>query len=289
MRIKIRYLAILHANLLFIAITVVGMSTVVSASHAQQATPPTFEVATIRRSDPKKPQLPVLKFSQGRFEARSMTLKELIAMAYQLTFDTHQQISGGPAWINSEKFDIVAKEEETILAQLQKLSPEQQGDQYRTMIQELLSDRFKLSIHRETRELSTYTLLLAKGGPKLKSGVIDPKLPANIPQTRIDKRGPGTLMGHNSTTSQLAMVLSVQPEIGGRTVIDKTGLSGKYDFTLKWMPDSAMDAHLSGAETQENLPQLFTALQEQLGLRLASAKAPVDVIIVDNADMPAEN
>jgi uncharacterized protein (TIGR03435 family) len=218
-----------------------------------------------------------------------MTLKELIAMAYQLTFDTSQQISGGPAWINSEKFDTVATEDENLLAQLNKLPPEQQGDQNRIMIQKFLSDRFKLSIHRETRELTTYTLLLAKGGPKLKPGVLDPKLPANIPQTRINIMGAGSLAGHNSTTSQLAQVLSVESEIGGRTVIDKTGLTGKYDFTLKWIPDSAMDVHSSGAETQENLPQLFTALQEQLGLRLASAKAPVDVIVVDHADMPSEN
>jgi uncharacterized protein (TIGR03435 family) len=95
-----------------------------------------------------------------------------------MAFDTREQISGGPAWIDSEKFDIVAKEDKDVMAQLHQLSPGQKGEEYRSMIQALLSDRFKLSSQRETKELTTYTLLLAKGGPKLKPSVLDPKLPA---------------------------------------------------------------------------------------------------------------
>jgi uncharacterized protein (TIGR03435 family) len=288
-RITARNRALSLANLLFIPIIVITVTTPVVAGYAHQVTASTFEVATIRRSDPKKPRPPALKNSPGRFGATNMTLRELLAMAYGLAFDTNQQISGGPAWINSERFDVVATEDEAIVAQLSKLPREQQGSRYRAMIQELLSDRFKLSLHHETRELITYTLLLAKGGPKLQAGVLDPKLPANIPQSRINIMGAGFLEGHNAPTGDLAKVLNQQPEIGGRTVIDNTKLSGKYDFTLKWTPDSAIEAHAPRAESQEVAPELFTALREQLGLRLASAKASVEVIVVDNADLPSEN
>jgi uncharacterized protein (TIGR03435 family) len=218
-----------------------------------------------------------------------MTLRSLIAMAYQMNFDTSQQICGGPTWINSEKFDTVAKVDATVLAQLRKLAPEQQGVHYRVMIQQLLSDRFKLDVHRGTLELKTYTLLLAKGGSKLKPGVLEPHLPENIPQTRINTMRAGYLAGHNSTIALLAKVLSVQPDIQGRMVVDKTGLSGKYDFTLKWTPDAVMDGRSPTTETSEDFPPLFTALREQLGLRLESAVAPVGIITVDRAEMPSEN
>jgi uncharacterized protein (TIGR03435 family) len=270
-----------------VAIIVFAGTTLAPAGYSQQATTlPTFEVATIRRSDPKKPLPPSIKFVPGRFEASNVTLNDLIAMA----FDTRQQISGGPGWIDSEKFDIVAKEDKNVMAHLNQLGPEQKGEQYRSMIQELLTDRFKLSVRREKKELTTYTLLLAKGGSRLKPGVLDPKLPANIPQARINVRGPGFWEGHNTNTALLVKMLSSQSELGGRLVIDKTGLSGTYDFTLKWTRESAaIDSQPSGPEAQETLPQLFTALQEQLGLRLANAKAPVEIIVVEHAELPSEN
>ncbi len=218
-----------------------------------------------------------------------MTLRNLIAMAYQMNFDTSQQISGGPAWISSEKFDVIAKVDAAALAQLSTLATKQQGVQYRAMIQQLLAERFKLEVHRGTLELKTYTLLVEKGPSKLKPGVLEPNLPENIPQTRINVMRAGYLAGHNSTIAQLARVLSVQPDIGGRTVVDKTGLSGKYDFTLKWTPDSVADVRPPGTETSEEFPPLFTAIREQLGLRLESAIAPVDVVTVDRAEMPSGN
>lgn len=153
------------------------------------------------------------------------------------------------------------------------------------MIQQLLSDRFALRIHREPRELTVYTLVIAKTGPKLKPGQLQPKLPANVPQSRINHMAPGFLAGHNAPAGLLAKVLSGQPEIGGRSVLDKTELSGNYDFTLKWMPESAMDR----PSTQEDVPSLFTALQEQLGLRLRSTKATVDVITIDSVSPPSDN
>jgi uncharacterized protein (TIGR03435 family) len=274
----------LSAKLLFVAVTLVGATTLVSVSYAQVALP-TFEVATIKPSNPNNTQHGTGHFSQGKFDARNITLKELIATAYDLGFDTSQQISGGPGWVKFEKFDVVAKVDETILAQLGTLSPERQGEQLRMMIQQLLSDRFALRIHREPKELTVYTLVIAKGGPKLKPGQLQPNLRGSLPQTRIDTRGPGFLVGHNAPATLLARVLSGQPEIGGRSVLDKTGLSGKYDFTLKWMPESTID----GPSTQEDLATLFTALQEQLGLQLRSKKATVDVITIDSVSPPSDN
>jgi uncharacterized protein (TIGR03435 family) len=283
---------VIRVCLLLTAIAVVASGGVVSHGNAQQTTPPSFEVATVRSSDPQKPLPPSLSFSPDRFDARNMTLQNLIAIAYHLTYGADQQISGGPGWIRSEKFDIAAKEDETVKTQLHKLPPEQQGDENRRMIRDLLAERFGLKVHHETRDLPTYVLLVAKGGPKLRSAVLNPHLPANVPPTRINVMGKGFLEGHDADIALLVQVISSQSEIGGRTVIDKSGLTGKYDFTVKWAPDSTTDTLSSRAETNsqpESLPSFFTALQEQLGLRLASTKQPVDVVVVDSADKPSEN
>jgi uncharacterized protein (TIGR03435 family) len=221
-----------------------------------------------------------------------MPLSGVIAIAYNLTYGVDQQISGGPAWIRSEKFDIVAKEDETVLARMRKLSAEQQRDASRQMLQALLADRFNLRVHRETRELSTYVLLLAKGGPKLKPVVLDPHLPANIPPSRINIMGQGWMEGHDCDMTLLTKTLGSLLEADSRTVIDKTGLKGKYDFTLKWAPDSTADAAASGTEaavSPDSRPTFFTALQEQLGLKLASTKDQVEVIVVEGVDKPSEN
>ena len=280
---------VIPTYLRLLTITVLAVTTLPPSNYAQPAAAPVFEVATIKPSDPNKPRPPVLRFVPSRFEASNMTLKDLIAMAYDKTVDIDRQVSNGPAWTRFQKFDVVATVGESVLAELNKLPAEPRGEQSRKMIQQLLSDRFKLSVHSETREFNTFTMLLAKGGPKLKKGVLHPKLPANIPQERINRMAPGFLEGHNSTLSLLGKTLSSLPEIGGRTEIDKTGLAGQYDFTPKWTPDSAVSAESAGWETRENLPQLFTAVQEQLGLRLVSAKSPIEVIVIDSASLPSEN
>jgi uncharacterized protein (TIGR03435 family) len=281
-----------RVGLLLTAVAAITPGALVSHSNAQQPTPPSFEVATVKPSDPQKPLPPSLRFSPNRLSVGSMTLQDLISIAYNLTYGADQQISGGPDWIHSEKFDVVAKEDETVAAHLHKLLPEQQGDENRRMLRELLAERFALKVHHETRDLSTYVLSIAKGGPRLKPVVLDPHLPANIPPNRINVMGRGFLVGHDADTALLVKVLSGQPEMDGHIVIDKTGLTRRYDFTLKWEPDSMADGSSSKAETNgqsESLPSFFTALQEQLGLKLASSKEPVDVVVVDSADRPSEN
>jgi uncharacterized protein (TIGR03435 family) len=288
---RIRDLANIRTYL-FLAAAVVASATVVSSSHAQDAGPLAFEVATVKLSNPNRPQPPSLKLFPNRFETMDMPLSSVIAIAYNLTYGADQQISGAPAWIRSEKFDIVAKEDETVSARMRKLSPEQQGDESRLMIQALLADRFNLRVHRETRELSTYVLVLARGGPKLKPVVLNPHLPADIPQSRINVMGKGWLEGHDCDMALLTKMLGSLPEVDGRTVIDKSGLKGKYDFTLKWTPDSTADPAASGTGTAispDARPSFFTALQEQLGLRLASTKDQVEVILFDGVDKPSAN
>lgn len=289
---KFGNLTVTRVCLLLTTFAVIAPGTLASHSHAQQPTPPSFEVATVKPSDLQKPLPPSLKFSPNRLEAGSMTLQDLISIAYDLTYGADQQISGGPDWIRSEKFDIVAKEDETVAAHLHKLLPKQQGDENRRMLRELLAERFSLKVHHETKDLSTYVLSIAKGGPRLKPVVLDPHLPANIPPNRINIMGRGFLEGHDADTALLVKTLSAQPEMDGHTVIDKTGLTRRYDFTLKWEPDSMADGPSSKAETSSqsgSLPSFFTALQEQLGLKLTSSKGPVDVVVVDSADRPSEN
>lgn len=286
--------ALVRSHLLFIFTLIVAAASlvVVYPSYAQSPTSPSFDVATVKRSNPNDPRPTAIKFSQDSFSATNMTLKHLIAIAYHLTYGADNQVSGGPPWIDSEKFDIHAKEDETVSTQLNTLSAKQQGNEYRVMIQALLVERFKLRVHHETKELPTYMLVVAKNGPKLKPAVLDPHLPANIPRSRINVMGNGFLEGHDSDVTLIVKTLSLQPEIGGRTIVDKTGLNGKYDFTLKWAPDFATDAPSSQGEMPSSLdsrPTFFSAVQEQLGLKLVPAKNPIDVIVVDYLDTPSEN
>jgi uncharacterized protein (TIGR03435 family) len=271
---------------LLLATVVSGTLTASSVTYAQEPSQPSFEVATVRPSGSTRPQLSSVKSLPNRFEISAMTLKDVMAIAYNLG-DADQQIVGGAGWIRSERFDIVAKEDEAVSARMRKLAPEQQGNVTRLMMQRLLADRFGLKVHSETRALSTYSLALASGGPKLKKAVSDPHLPENIPASRINVMGQGWLEGHGCDMTLLTKMLGSRPEVDGRTVVDKTGLPGKYDFTLKWTPDSATDA--GSATGPESLPSFFTALQEQLGLRLVSAKEQVEVIVVDDVDKPSEN
>lgn len=188
----------LSGMLLPVGSALIGAITLVLCSYAQTS-PPAFEAATIKHNSPNKPQAATIHSTQGRFEASSITLKELIAIAYDLNFDAGKQISGGPGWVNSDKFDVVAKADEAALAQLRTIPAAQQGEPRRIMIQQLLSDRFALRTHREPKELTVYTLATAnKGGPRLKPGQLQSNLPANVPQTRINVMGPGFLEGHNA-------------------------------------------------------------------------------------------
>ena len=262
----------------------------------QDATPsPTFEVAAIKPDRSGDFRFSV-GFQAGRFTASGMTAKALIEYAYELKDD---QISGGPSWIDSERFDIDAKMEDSRIEALRKLSQEEQRKQNRQALRSLLADRFHLRVSHQTKEMPVYALEVAKGGPKLSPTSV--KLPdpggtnsPGPPKGALMRMGPGELVVTAAHTWDLAEGLSRLPEIGGRVILDKTGLTGSYDFTLKWTPSQQMFA--PGAVGPEappppdpSAPSIFTAVQEQLGLKLESQKGPVDVLVIDHIEQPSSN
>ena len=198
-------------------------------------------------------------------------LRLLIDTAYNLS---DKLVFGGPSWASSDHFDLDAKIDPPDLPAT-PLSRQQLVD----MLQPVLADRFQLRVHHETRSFPAFNLVLAKGGSKLKPAVLAPGTPAGPCQ--IASRGEGLTSAHNCWMDAIAHLLWSP---SGRTVIDKTGLTGRYDFELHWTPDSVpADSPLAGG------PSIFTAVQEQLGLKLSPSTAPLDVLVIDSAQRPSEN
>lgn len=236
--------------------------------------PAVFEVASIKPSVPDRPgKLFTVKGRQVL--TINTTVNDLITFAYGLHM---RQINGGPSWLESEKYDVTGL-------------PAGQGlptlTQMRAMIQQLLADRFKLAFHRDTKELPVYAITVASGGPKLTKNDSNPN---GLPGLLF--RGLGVLPGSNATIADLANVM--QTAVLDRPVVDKTGLPGRYDFMLTWTPDETQFASRGvrvppPAPDANGPPGLFTAFQEQLGLKLESTKAPVEVLVIDRIDKPSEN
>jgi uncharacterized protein (TIGR03435 family) len=250
---------------------------------------PSFEVATIKPSRPGAPGGRVIgPQGEDRFVAKNATVKALIEFAY--TIDSDRQMVGLSDWITSQRYDIDAKVSDAEVEAMLKLPPLRRMDPYRLMQQSLLADRFHLRVHFETREFPIYALVVAKGGPKLRESEMDPANPTKTlkPQS-LRIMGPGSAAGVGVTTGMLAEVLERQPEIGsghGRTVADKTNLHGLYDWTLHWTPWQGLPGEPPLAS---NGPSLFTALPEQLGLKLEPSKAQVDVVVIDHMEQPSAN
>jgi uncharacterized protein (TIGR03435 family) len=215
-----------------------------------------FEVAAIKRSDPSHVGVQTYFAPGGKFAALTAPLKSLVCFAYQLR---DHQVAGGPAWFDTEPFDVTAKgDEHASYAQLGM------------MVQTLLADRFQLKFHHEMKEQPIYALVLGKNGPKFRE--------VNEAGRGVGIGGRGRLNGNGADMATFASALSGKL---GRSVVDRTGLKGFYDFLLTWTPDEAQ-ADAPG-------PSLFTALQEQLGLKLESMKGPVEILVVDRAERPSEN
>jgi uncharacterized protein (TIGR03435 family) len=266
----------------------------VAAKPQSQPAPPVgkplaFEVASIRPSN-SSDRRTLLGGDAGRFTANNVTVKKLIENAYGIK---DFQISGGPGWAASDLFDISAKSEDP-------LKPE---DLWRA-IQSLLADRFKLVIRRETKQMPVYALVVAKNGPKFKDvkasdpNIADPggrsDLPSGVrPRFMIVRRGRFTGQGVDMET--LAWRLS---GFLGRTVLDKTGLKAQYDLKLEWVPDENQIAMFQAMGVPEGNgapppdwqgPTLFTALEEQLGLKLDSQKGPVEMFMIERVEKPSDN
>jgi uncharacterized protein (TIGR03435 family) len=231
----------------------------------------------------------------GKFSVTGATAKFLIIYAYNVN---DFQIFGGPTWINSDKYDINAKEDDSVGPNLRKLPWMQEREKVGLMVQSLLADRFKLQVSHMTKRLPVYTLVVARNGSKLTPSAV-------APSGSPPKRGYGLRIGRGQLTAtgmslgDLADTLARQPELSGRKVVDRTGLAGAYDITLKYTPDQNLGAKVVEPEVgnlaaksqtpDSSGPSIFTALQEQLGLKLESTKGPVDVIVIDHIERPSEN
>jgi len=275
---------------------------------------PEFEVASVKPAAPSDPRmahaLPMLDSltagqeigggptsrEPGRVTYKSATLKTLLAQAYHLK---PRQISG-PEWLDTERYEVIAK-----------AAPGTDTDHLRLMLQRLLTERFHIQLHRESKEQSVYLLKVAKGGPKLKPAEPEPEYKDAAERTaamrtrmtammaamqagaRAGETGPRqSIQNSSSTLGQLADTLSTHLD---RPVIDVTELQGAFAFSLSWAPDrplmiSPSSGSADTAAAPPSGPSIFTAIQEQLGLKLESAKAPVEMLVVDRADkVPVEN
>lgn len=235
-----------------------------------------FEVATIKPSQPGRPGKAVTMRGPKEFVTINTSLNDLITFAYGIHV---RQISGAPGWFESEQYDINAK-------------PEADGLPNRTqlegMLQKLLTERFKLAFHREKKELSVYAITMGKNGPKLTKSASDPNgLPG------LGFRGLGDLAARNANMSDFASLL--QSAVLDRPVVDQTALSGRFDFTLKWTPDEFQFRSFGAglprppADAADAPPDLMTAIQQQLGLKLEGAKAPVEILVIDHVEKPSAN
>jgi uncharacterized protein (TIGR03435 family) len=239
---------------------------------------PNFEVATIKPSNPDTPgrALTVGRGGGNSFATLNTPLSELIQFAYVIH---EKQVTGGPSWMESEKFDILAKPDAPGIPN---------APQLRAMLQKLLAERFGLQFHREKKELSAYVLTVDKAGVKMtKAEGARSSLPG------IGGRGPGAITVRNATMADFAQFL--QSRVLERPVVDQTGLTERYDFILEWKPDVPPSAASgeAGAPTLpaglEDRPDLLTAIRLQLGIKIESGKTQVETLVIDKVTRPTQN
>jgi uncharacterized protein (TIGR03435 family) len=312
------------------------MASAASSAHSAPTTASTttplktyeYEVASIKPSKTDSANGVfrfAMRYTDDGLSVENFPLMLLVQQAYGVGKD---RISGAPDWLNAERFDIEAKMDGAAADELKKLSPEDLRNTRRLMLQALLADRFKLTLHQETKELPVYNLVIAKGGPKLQESKPDEatnkgdKAKDGAPdgkRTGVSPSGPTSVgvgiglagggsaaggkniavgpgggasvsfggRGGNRTMSGRAVTMEgltgTLSNVTGRPVVDKTGLSGKYDYRLEYAPeDNSVDADPTG-------PSIFTAVQEQLGLKLESAKGPVGIFVIDHVERPSGN
>lgn len=246
-----------------------------------------FDVVSVREHKSADGMLRVSSGPDG-FTAIGATLQTLVEHAYGVR---NYQILGAPRWFNSNKYDVRATFDQASVEDLQRLPSDKLGAEIQRMLQTVLTDRFKLTVHRATKRLPVYVMTVAKSGTKLRG---DEHAGGNHPAvTSLSMSGiGGPLTGLHVPIPVLTDFLSTQL---GRTVLDETGLSGHYDFTLKWRPenmalgDSSPEQGFAGADSDASGPSMFTAIEEQLGLMLKAHKGPVDVIVIDHVEKPSTN
>jgi uncharacterized protein (TIGR03435 family) len=232
-----------------------------------------------------------------RFIATNITIKALICWAFAGTSVPlpSDEVSDGPSWINSERYDIDAKLEDSKAAAVAKLSFPDNIVQVRLMLQSMLADRFKLVVKDTTVTRPVYALVIAKGGSKLKATVPGSQSTIEAGGHPVQfSGGRGMMSAHGTPMIVLVRFLSQQGL--GRPVLDQTGLTGEYDFELKWNPDLDSPGMMQGpshnagfAPPESSGPSIFTAIQDQLGLKLKATEGPLEDLVIVNIEKPSEN
>lgn len=242
----------------------------------QNQASPAFEVATVKANETGS-YGSGSRFVDGKFIATNIQIRNL--MQYNAFNIALPRIVGGPKWIESSRFDIEAKVDETTLQHMEEITRSERDEMIRMLVRQLLEDRFGLKFHWEVRQMPVYVLLFEKLGPNL-STAKSPRDPASMMAI------PGDFEATSATMHEVANELTqdLTRELG-RVVIDRTNLSGKFDMSLKWTPENTV---ISQSEPT-NEGSIFTAVREQLGLKLESAKAPVEVLVIDHMDRPSAN
>jgi bla regulator protein blaR1 len=284
---------------------------------------PKFEVASVKPSTGGNNFIGIGRQPGGRFNANNVPLRLLIQNAYRVR---DFQVIGGPSWMATDRWNIEARAEEGSIPPQTGPPDPNIVDPMSLRVQSLLEDRFQLKLHRETRELPIYTLTIAKDGVKMKSVDAPPRLvpgqgggpppppppppapgggpaPNFTPPPGSVMMGPGSLIGSAMSIAQLVNSLS---GLVGRNIIDKTDLNGFFDVRLQFAPETAAGTPFGGpgglpgpppsgggigpaVATDPSAPAIFTAIQEQLGLKLDSTRGAVDVIVIDSVQKPSEN
>jgi bla regulator protein blaR1 len=289
-----------HIGLALVLGAVVIAVTVMASVSQTPAQKPKFDVASIKPTDPAQRGISIQNTVGGRLVTRGVPLRLLMTYAYNLR---DFQISGGPDWIATDRWDIEARAEEGGVTPPTGRTDPNAGDRMAIRLQSLLEDRFQLKIHREMKELPIYELAIAKSGLKMKSSSDQTpfQLPAPGTPQPPPQRGAGVprynlRIGRGSIEAsavEMAPFVQTLSQQVGRIIVEKTGLKGLYDIKLVWAPDPISSARLNGPEAappiDSNGPSIFTAIEEQLGLKLESARGPVEVLVIDSVQKPSEN
>lgn len=240
---------------------------------------PDFDVISVKEHKADDGRI-MMRMMPNDTQLSGITLKNLTMFAYGL--QSEDQVSGGPEWMESKRWNVEAKTSAEDADAMKKLSREERQYVMGQMLQKLLTERFAMKTHRETKIAPVYELVVAKGGPKMKETPAETApTPGTQPRFSI-RMGPGEVSGDGLAMTSLIGQLT---RATGRPVVDKTGLTGRYTINLKWTPErAAMAAQDNGAE---HAPDIYTAVQEQLGLKLQPAKGQVEAVVVDDARMPS--
>jgi uncharacterized protein (TIGR03435 family) len=258
-----------------------------SRGSASESQLPSYEVVSVKPYKPLIQGLNAVHVEEApdEFSAEGITVRALIQRAYSVD---DYQILGAPDWISSDKYSIEAKMDQTQVDNLSKLKASDRAIVRRRMLQAMLEDRFKLRLHRETRELPIYSLVVAKGGAKLRESVSKESLGGTLGWTS-GSEGMPVMVGQNIGIAILANTLSATLR---RPVMDSTGLKSRYNIRLEFAPDRGakeITGDSSDESTRSSGRSIFEALQEQLGLKLESGKGPVEAIVIDHVERPSGN